>query len=130
MPAKSKRQYRFMQAIAHGAKPYKGKGPSQAQAKEYISGQSPKGLPESKKSLLKDTSEVAMQVGERPLKKDSPKKLPSSNPPDFPLVGEDKRIAQRQDKVKPVKGKSPKSVRGTLVRSEQEIIEELLKAYE
>ena len=43
MPAKSKAQYNFMQGIAHGMKS-KG-GPTRAQAKEYVAGQSPKGLP-------------------------------------------------------------------------------------
>lgn len=36
MPAKSGKQYRFMQAIAHGAKPHKGIGPSPDVAKEFI----------------------------------------------------------------------------------------------
>lgn len=36
MPAKSGAQYRFMQAIAHGAVPRKGAGPSPAVAKEFI----------------------------------------------------------------------------------------------
>jgi hypothetical protein len=36
MPAKSAKQYRFMQAIAHGAKPYKGAGPSEKVAREFI----------------------------------------------------------------------------------------------
>ena len=36
MPAKSGKQYRFMQAIAHGAEPKSGNGPSQAVAKEFV----------------------------------------------------------------------------------------------
>jgi hypothetical protein len=36
MPAKSAKQYRFMQAIAHGATPTKGVGPSEAVAKEFV----------------------------------------------------------------------------------------------
>ena len=44
MPATSKAQYRFMQAVAHGG--IKRPGLSQAKASEYVSGQSYKGLPE------------------------------------------------------------------------------------
>lgn len=36
MPAKSAKQYRFMQGIAHGMKPRSGKGPSQAVAEEFV----------------------------------------------------------------------------------------------
>ena len=36
MPAKSAKQYRFMQAIAHGASPKKGIGPSPEVAKEFV----------------------------------------------------------------------------------------------
>ena len=36
MPAKSAKQYRFMQAIAHGAKARKGPGPSPEVAREFI----------------------------------------------------------------------------------------------
>lgn len=38
MPAKSAKQYRFMQGIAHGMKPYKNKGvgPSPEVAREFI----------------------------------------------------------------------------------------------
>lgn len=43
MPAKSKAQFRFMEAVAHGG--VKKKGLSAAQAKEFVSGQSYKGLP-------------------------------------------------------------------------------------
>jgi len=46
MPAKSKAQFRFMQAVAHGG--IKKPGLSEATAKEYVSGQTPKGLPEKK----------------------------------------------------------------------------------
>jgi len=37
MPAKSAKQYRFMQAIAHGAKSNTGIGPSKEVAKEFVS---------------------------------------------------------------------------------------------
>jgi hypothetical protein len=36
MPAKSEKQYKFMQAMAHGAKSHKGVGPSPEVAKEFI----------------------------------------------------------------------------------------------
>lgn len=36
MPSKSKAQHNFMEAIAHGAKPKSGKGPSPAVAKEFV----------------------------------------------------------------------------------------------
>lgn len=53
MPAKSKKQFNFMQMIAH----QKGKGdkdgPSKDQAKEFVAGQSPKGLPERAKEKVK-----------------------------------------------------------------------------
>jgi hypothetical protein len=45
MPATSKRQFRFMQTVAHGGA--KAPGLSKAEASEYVSGQSPKSLPES-----------------------------------------------------------------------------------
>lgn len=48
MPAKSKAQYRFMQAVCHGTAKKKPKGLSKAEACEYVQGQSPKGLPEKK----------------------------------------------------------------------------------
>ena len=43
MPAKTAKQYRFMQMIAHGKKPDKSKGlgPSPEVAKEFISKTSP-----------------------------------------------------------------------------------------
>lgn len=46
MPATSKAQFRYMQAVAHGS--IKKPGLSKAKAAEYVSGQSPKGLPEKK----------------------------------------------------------------------------------
>ncbi len=48
MPAKSKRQYRLMQMIAHNAKFAAKMHMSQKAAREYVAGQSPKGLPEKK----------------------------------------------------------------------------------
>jgi hypothetical protein len=45
MPATSKAQFAFMQAIAHGRAKNKPKGLSRKEAAEYVSGQSPKGLP-------------------------------------------------------------------------------------
>jgi hypothetical protein len=36
MPAKSAKQYRFMQGIAHGMKPKKGVGPSPEVAREFV----------------------------------------------------------------------------------------------
>lgn len=47
MPAKSAKQYNFMQAIAHGAKPKKGIGPSPAVAREFI-----KKTPAKKRSMF------------------------------------------------------------------------------
>ncbi len=47
MPAKSKSQFKFFQAVAHGS--LKKKGLSKKQAEEYVEGQSPKGLPKRKK---------------------------------------------------------------------------------
>lgn len=37
MPAVSKKQFRFMEGIAHGMKPRSGEGPSKSQAAEYVS---------------------------------------------------------------------------------------------
>lgn len=55
MPAVSKKQFKFMQAIAHGAKSKKGKGLSPEEAKEYVShnkgSMSYDELPESKKKF-------------------------------------------------------------------------------
>jgi len=45
MPAKSKKQFRLMQAAAHGKT--KAKGLSKGEAAEFVKGQSPKGLPEA-----------------------------------------------------------------------------------
>lgn len=47
MPAKSKAQFRFMQAVAHGS--FKKPGLSEEKAKEYVEGQSPKNLPDYSK---------------------------------------------------------------------------------
>ena len=44
MPAHSKAQFRMLQAVAHGA--LKEPGLTRGEAKEYVKGQSPKGLPE------------------------------------------------------------------------------------
>ncbi len=62
MPAKSKAQFRFMQAIKHGSA--KAKGLSKEEAAEYVAGQSPKDLPETsnkskkKKKLSKWASKI------------------------------------------------------------------------
>jgi hypothetical protein len=53
MPATSRAQYRFMQAVAHGMAPRRGHGPTPSQAKEYVAGQSPKGLPARAKTKKK-----------------------------------------------------------------------------
>ena len=53
MPAKSKAQFRFMQAVAHGTARFKPKGLSRGQASEYVRHQSPRGLPERKTSRRK-----------------------------------------------------------------------------
>jgi hypothetical protein len=37
MPSKSGKQHRFMEMVAHGGTPRKGKGPSMAVAKEFVS---------------------------------------------------------------------------------------------
>lgn len=47
MPAKSAKQYRFMQAMAHGEKSKKGIGPSEAVAKEFVDK-----TPKTKRSLF------------------------------------------------------------------------------
>ena len=52
MPATSKRQFRFMQAVASGKAKKKPKGLSRSEAKEYVSGQSPVGLPEGAPTKL------------------------------------------------------------------------------
>lgn len=51
MPATSKKQFRFMEAVAHGG--IKKKSLSAAQAKEYVSGQSYKSLPAKAKKAKK-----------------------------------------------------------------------------
>ena len=51
MPAKSKAQFQFMKAVASGNKRVKGLSPEQA--KEYVTGQSPKGLPAKKTTFKK-----------------------------------------------------------------------------
>jgi hypothetical protein len=45
MPATSKAQFRFMEGIANGSIPERG-SLTKEKAAEYVSGQSPKGLPE------------------------------------------------------------------------------------
>ncbi len=45
-PAKSKAQFRFLQAVAHGDA--KAPGLSKGKAAEFVAGQSPKKLPEHK----------------------------------------------------------------------------------
>lgn len=50
MPAKSKAQFRFMQAMASDKAKNRPKGLSKKEAKEFVAGQSPKNLPEKKKS--------------------------------------------------------------------------------
>ena len=55
MPATSKAQYRFMQAVAHGTAKNKPKGLSKKEAGEYVAGQSPKGLPKKKENLVSKT---------------------------------------------------------------------------
>jgi hypothetical protein len=47
MPAKSKKQFRFMKAVESGA--IKKKGLSKEEAREYTEGQSPGNLPEKAK---------------------------------------------------------------------------------
>ena len=53
MPATSKKQFRFMQAVAHGIAKKKPKGLSMKEAREFVSGQSPKGLPQKVKKNKK-----------------------------------------------------------------------------
>ncbi len=47
MPAKSAKQLRFMEGIAHGMKPNSGVGPSKAVAKEFVDK-----TPSSKKKIF------------------------------------------------------------------------------
>lgn len=49
MPATSKAQWAFMQAVASGRAKKKPKGLSRKEAAEYVAGQSPKGLPKRAK---------------------------------------------------------------------------------
>ncbi len=58
MPAVSKRQFRFMQAVAHGG--IKKSGLSPAKAAEFVSGESPKGLPET---TMKKRAFAKVRVG-------------------------------------------------------------------
>lgn len=51
MPAKSKQQFKFMEGVASGS--IKKPGLSPAKAKEFVSGQSPKGLPRKVKKKKK-----------------------------------------------------------------------------
>jgi hypothetical protein len=62
MPAKSQAQYRFMQAAAHDPEVAKRAGISQGAAKEYVSGQSPHGLPE-RKAVKKAAGKLAKKKG-------------------------------------------------------------------
>jgi len=48
MPAKSKKQFKLMKGIAEGSIKARPGLPSKRVAKEYIKGQSPKGLPRRK----------------------------------------------------------------------------------
>lgn len=43
MPSTSKKQHKFMEAVAHGMKPRGGKGPSKAVAKEFVAADKAKG---------------------------------------------------------------------------------------
>lgn len=49
MPSQSKRQHNLMEAIAHGAKPRAGKGPSPAVAKEFVAADAAKGAAYTRK---------------------------------------------------------------------------------
>ena len=69
MPAKSKAQFRFMQAVAHGTAKNKPKGLSKTEAAEYVEGQSAQALPEHKKKTRKQV-EANVRKG---LKKAFPK---------------------------------------------------------
>lgn len=51
MPAKSKAQFRFMEAVKHGSIKKKGLPPEKAA--EFVDGVSPKSLPEKKKAAKK-----------------------------------------------------------------------------
>ena len=56
MPAESQAQYRFMQKAAHDAAFAREQGISQDKAREYVAGQSPKGLPERVKRAVKSAT--------------------------------------------------------------------------
>ena len=62
MPAKSKAQYGFMQAVAHGKARKKPKGLSKAEAKEFVEGQSPKGLPKKVSKRKKFEKKVSKKL--------------------------------------------------------------------
>ena len=49
MPAKSKQQFKFMKGIAEGSIKHRKGLPSRRVAKEFVEGQSPKGLPKKVK---------------------------------------------------------------------------------
>jgi hypothetical protein len=51
VPVKSEAQWRYMAAVAHGWKPTRQKGgaPSRSQAREFIAGGKPSGLPKRKR---------------------------------------------------------------------------------
>lgn len=67
MPAKSKAQYRLMQAVAQGD--VKLPGLTKEKAAEFVAGQSPRGLPERAKALdrlvkkVKRTKNKRFKVG-------------------------------------------------------------------
>ncbi len=73
MPATSAAQYRYMQGIAHGGIKPKG-GLTPAKAAEYVSGQSPKGLPEYVSSTAKRYARKKRQAGGG--REDSPARTP------------------------------------------------------
>lgn len=56
MPAKSAKQYKLMAAVAHGAKPFKGTGPSKEVAKEFV-----KETPKKKRSIFMRGEEREMR---------------------------------------------------------------------
>lgn len=108
-----------MQAIAHGAKPKSGKGPTGAQAREYVSGQSPRGLPETKKSaedfVLLTPEEK--KVNARQDRKLAPKK-PAITPKKIPASTISMEWIQEQKK------------KLGFSKVEEETLDRLLKAFE
>lgn len=60
MPVTSRAQFRFMQGVAHGN--IDAPGLSKQQAAEYVSGQSPKGLPERVKQRRKERADFKARV--------------------------------------------------------------------